>query len=110
MRRIPLSGYYYPNKLARIYIMAIEEVMGKNGLNAILNLAGLSHLIDNYPPDNFDKEFDFADFSALNMALEEMYGPRGSRGWNCGPGRGVHPGASGFGPWSAWATWPSALP
>ena len=69
MRRIEPSGYHYPNKLARIYIQAIEEVMGKNGLNAILNLAGLAHLIDNYPPDNFDKEFDFADFSALNWAL-----------------------------------------
>lgn len=27
-----------------------------------------------------DKEFDFSDFSAINLALEEMYGPRGGRG------------------------------
>ncbi|RME36840.1 MAG: 4-vinyl reductase [Thermoflexia bacterium] len=98
-RRIPLSGYYYPNKLARIYILALEEVLGKNGLNALLNLAGLSHLIDNYPPDNFDKEFDFADFSALNMALEEMYGPRGSRGLELRAGRAAFAlGLPGFGP------------
>jgi hypothetical protein len=43
------SGYYYPNKFARITIEAMEEIMGKNGLNAILNLAGLENLIDNYP-------------------------------------------------------------
>jgi len=99
VRRIEPSGLFYPNKLARIYIQAIEEVMGKNGLNAILNLAGLSHLIDTYPPDNFDKEFDFADFSALNWALEEMYGPRGGRGLQLRAGRAAFAlGLPGFGP------------
>jgi len=80
MDPIPKSGLYYPNKIARIAILALEEVMGKNGLNAILNLAGLPHLIDNYPPDNLDRQFDFSDFSAIGGALEEMYGPRGGRG------------------------------
>lgn len=99
MRRIEPSGYYYPNKLARLYILALEDVMGKNGLNAILNLAGLEHLIDNYPPDNFDKEFEFADFSALNWALEEMYGPRGGRGLELRAGRAAFArGLPGFGP------------
>ncbi len=87
MDPIPKSGLYYPNKIARIALMAIEDVMGKNGLNAILNLAGLSHLIDNYPPDNLERKFDFADFSAINGALEEMYGPRGGRGLALRAGR-----------------------
>ena len=47
------AGYYYPNKFARITIEAMEEVMGENGLKAILNLAGLGALIGNYPADNF---------------------------------------------------------
>lgn len=81
------SGYYYPNKFARITIMAMEEIMGKNGLNAILHLAGLDPYIDNYPPDNLEKAFDFADFTALNVALEEMYGPRGGRGLALRAGR-----------------------
>src|SRR5512136_3176231 len=81
------SGYYYPNKMARIFVLAMEEIMGKNGLNAILNMAKLSNLIDNYPPDNLDKQFDFADFSALNLALEEMYGTRGGRGLALRAGR-----------------------
>ncbi len=84
---IPKSGLYYPNRVARIYLQAMEEVMGKNGLNAILNMAGLTHLIDNYPPENLNKEFDFADYSALNGALEEMYGPRGGRGLALRAGR-----------------------
>jgi predicted hydrocarbon binding protein len=80
MEPIPKSGFYYPNKAARITIESLANVMGKNGLNAILNLAHLPHLIDNYPPNNLEKEFDFADFTAINIALEEMYGPRGGRG------------------------------
>ncbi len=80
MVSIPKSGYYYPNKVARIYLEAMEEVMGKNGVSAILNLAGLEEWIDNYPPNNLEREVDFADFSAINGALEEMYGPRGGRG------------------------------
>ncbi len=74
------SGFYYPNKFARITIEALEQVMGKNGLNAILHLAGLSEYINNYPPNNLEKEYDFAYFTALCVALEEMYGPRGGRG------------------------------
>jgi hypothetical protein len=81
------SGYYYPNKFARIFIDALEEVMGKNGLNAILHLAKLDTVIDNYPPDNLEKNFDFADFTALNSALDDMYGPRGGRGLALRAGR-----------------------
>jgi len=87
MEPIPKSGYYYANKIVRISLKAFEEVMGKNGLNAILNLAHLPELIDNPPPDNLEREFDFADFSAINMALEEMYGPRGGRGLALRAGR-----------------------
>ena len=70
MDPIPKSEYHYANKIVLITLKALEEVMGKNGLNAILNLAHLPHLIDNYPPDNLEREFNFADFSALNQALE----------------------------------------
>ena len=71
---------FYPNKLARIYLIAIEDVMGSNGLAAVLNLAKLGHLIGNYPPDNLDREFGFADFSAINQAIEDVYGQRGAKG------------------------------
>jgi predicted hydrocarbon binding protein len=87
MDPIPRSEYNYANKMARITIKALEDVMGKNGVNAILNLAHLPQLIDHYPPDNLDKGFNFADFSALNQALEEMYGPRGGRGLALRAGR-----------------------
>jgi hypothetical protein len=87
MQQIPKSGYYNTNKFARIALQAYEEVMGKNGLNAILNLAGLSNLIDNYPPDNLERQFDFADYTAIHIGLEEMYGLRGGRGLALRAGR-----------------------
>ncbi len=93
MEPIPKSGYYYANKITRLTLEALEDVMGKNGLNAILNLAGQPQLIDNYPPNNLEREFDFADFSAINVALEEMYGPRGGRGLALRAGRAAFAGA-----------------
>jgi predicted hydrocarbon binding protein len=87
MQQIPKSGYYNTNKFARIALQAYEEVMGKNGLNAVLNLAGLGNLIDNYPPDNLERQFDFADYTAIHVALEELYGPRGGRGLAVRAGR-----------------------
>ncbi len=87
MEIIQPSGYYYSNKFARIAIYAIEDVMGKNGVNAILNLANASDLIDNYPADNLERQFDFSKFSSIFGALEEMYGPRGGRGLALRAGR-----------------------
>jgi predicted hydrocarbon binding protein len=87
MSPIPKAGLYYPSKFGLIMIKALEDVMGKNGLNAILNLAGLNSLIDNYPADTLEKSFDFADVSSINIALEEMYGPRGGRGLALRAGR-----------------------
>jgi predicted hydrocarbon binding protein len=77
MDSIPKSNHFYANKVVHLYLLAVEEVIGKNGLNAVLNMAHLSNLIDNYPPETADKEFDFADFSTINLALEEIYGSKG---------------------------------
>jgi hypothetical protein len=83
------SGYYYPNKMGRIILMAIEEILGKNGINALLRLAKLDYRIDNYPPNNLNKEWDFAEFSALDKALDEMVGPRGGRALSLRAGQAV---------------------
>jgi predicted hydrocarbon binding protein len=76
---IEASGLYYPNKIAKIYIEVLEDIMGKNGLNAVLHHADLERLIGNYPPDDLKKEFDFADFAALNQGIDDTYGVRGGR-------------------------------
>ncbi len=87
MSPLQKSGLYYPNKFGLITIKSLEEVMGKNGLNAILNLAGMSYYAEHYPADNLDKGFDFSELSAIGSALEDMYGPRGGRGLALRAGR-----------------------
>jgi hypothetical protein len=79
IKSIPESGIYIPNNFARMFMLSLEEVMGVNGLNAILNEAGQSALIGNYPPNDLDYEFDISYFSAIAGALEELYGLRGAR-------------------------------
>lgn len=92
------SGFYYPNKIGRIYLQAMEEVMGRNGLNALLNLTGLRKYIQEFPPDNLEREFDFNDFSAINQGLDDIYGPRGGRGLALRGGRATFArGLKGFG-------------
>lgn len=87
MNQITESGLYYPNRFGLITIKALEDVMGKNGLNALLNLVNMGKLINNYPPANLKKEFDFSNYSRINYALEETYGPRGGRGLALRAGR-----------------------
>ena len=82
---------FYPNRFARIIIDALEEVMGKNGLHAVLRLAKLEKYIHERPPNNLEKEFPFSELTALQAALEEMYGPRGGRGLAIRAGRATFP-------------------
>jgi predicted hydrocarbon binding protein len=74
------GGFYYPNRIARSFFVAMEDVMGQHGLSTLLNLADMEAYIDNPPPDNLERQFDFAAVAALNQALEDMYGARGGRG------------------------------
>ena len=51
-----------PNQLLYLTFMTAKEVLGENGLNTILNYAGLQRFIGNYPADNlelgvYNKEF-----------------------------------------------------
>lgn len=79
--------FFYPNKMGRIVLTAMEEIMGRHGVNAILNLAHLHHLVDAYPPNNLELGFTFSEFSAIQHTLDDMYGVRGGRGLAMRAGR-----------------------
>ncbi|HSG45427.1 MAG TPA: 4-vinyl reductase [Anaerolineales bacterium] len=72
--------FFYPNQMGRTILLAMEEVMGRNGVHAILKLASLSSLIENYPPDNKERAFSFSTLSKMTDTLEQVYGPHGGRG------------------------------
>lgn len=70
----------YPNQMGRIFLVCLEEVIGKAGVDTVLNQANLSHLIDDYPQKHQEQRFKFEDISAILQTLEEIYGQRGGRG------------------------------
>jgi len=72
--------FYYPNRMGRIILLSMEEVMGRNGVNAILKLASLPSLIGTYPSDNNELAFPFDTLSSITNMLEHAYGPHGGRG------------------------------
>lgn len=61
--------------------------MGQHGLSNLLAIAGLEKYVDEPPPDNMAREFDFAYMAAISLALEDMYGSRGGRGMALRVGR-----------------------
>ncbi len=73
------SGLYYPNIMARIYLLALKEVVGDRYFAKVLIGAGLAEYLDKLPPDNLERQFDFAHFSALMVSLETIYGERVGR-------------------------------
>jgi predicted hydrocarbon binding protein len=89
MQAIPKSGYALPNRLGRITLQAVEELLTPKGMESMLAVAHLPHLIGSYPPANLERSFDFADMGALNRGLEEFYGPRGGRGLALRAGRTI---------------------
>lgn len=79
--------YHYPNRMGRIILLSMEEVMGRNGVNAVLKLGSQADLIENYPLDNTELGFPFSAVSHLGETLEQVYGPHGGRGLSLRIGR-----------------------
>jgi predicted hydrocarbon binding protein len=77
---IETQSFFYPNRMGRIILFSMEEVMGRNGVHAILNLTSLTSFLDNYPPDNSERSFSFTTISSMTDMLEQVYGPHGGRG------------------------------
>lgn len=67
------------NTIVRQALAAAQEVMGENGLNAVLRSCGLERYIGNFPPDDLEPAIQTAQYARFNEAIEQFYG-RGGRG------------------------------
>jgi hypothetical protein len=67
------------NALVRQALTSAQEVMGENGLNAVLRTSGLQRFIGDFPPDNIEPSIQTSQYAKLNEAIEAFYG-RGGRG------------------------------
>jgi hypothetical protein len=67
------------NGLVRQALMSAQEVMGENGLNAVLHSVGLDRYIGNFPPNDTNPGIKTVEYAKLNEAIEAFYG-RGGKG------------------------------
>jgi len=82
------SAFFYPQKMRRIILLGMEEVIGKSGVDAILSLAASDELTQPPPPSaSNERTFSFEAVSQLHQMLEQAYGPRGGRGLALRTGR-----------------------
>ena len=65
--------------LVRQALVSAQEVMGENGLNAVLRTSGLERFISNFPPDDLNPAIQSTEYAKFNQAIEDFYG-RGGRG------------------------------
>ena len=74
---IPRQDPLVVNALVRQALTSAQEVMGENGLNAVLRTSGLERFIGNFPPDNLEPSIQASQYARLNQAIEEFYGRAG---------------------------------
>jgi predicted hydrocarbon binding protein len=67
------------NALVRQALVSAQEVMGENGLNAVLRDCGLERFIGNFPPNDTNPGIQAAEYARFNEAIETFYG-RGGKG------------------------------
>lgn len=65
------------NSLVRQALTSAQEVMGDNGLNAVLRASGLERFIGNFPPNNLEPSIQTSQYARLNQAIEDFYGRAG---------------------------------
>jgi len=73
------ENYFYPNRMGRIVLTAMDDILGNHGVNATLNLAGVQDLVNNYPANNLQLGFRFEELSAIQESVDNIFGIKGGR-------------------------------
>jgi predicted hydrocarbon binding protein len=72
--------FFYSKRMGQAVLLAMEEILGRGGVNAVLNLVNLPAYINDLPANSRVLEFPFMHISLLQSGLESAYGPRAGRG------------------------------
>jgi predicted hydrocarbon binding protein len=67
------------NGAVRILMDATEQVIGTNGLKALLNFAKMSSLIENKPDYGYDKNYTDEEYSRIITSYYDLLGIRGAK-------------------------------
>ncbi|MCU0519420.1 MAG: hypothetical protein MUF84_01825 [Anaerolineae bacterium] len=68
----------FPNKISRILLLAVRDVLGPNGSTAVLTTAKLPHYATALPVADFQPGLTFVEVGRLFEALESVYGVQAS--------------------------------
>ncbi|MBN1572887.1 MAG: 4-vinyl reductase [Deltaproteobacteria bacterium] len=68
-----------PNSMMYISILTMKEIMGENGIKAVLNHANIPKYIEQIPPNNDKLEVPLSDFSKLFVSILDIFGEKGAR-------------------------------
>ena len=68
------SSYFYPGRMGRIFVLALDEILGCAEKQRILAVAGLTNVPFPSQPISFDQ------IGRLQAAIISVYGPRAGRG------------------------------
>ncbi len=72
-----MTEYFYPQRMGRIILQAIDEILGSEGTHSILRMASLASYIDNLPAARSDKTFSFRTVSRLiESPADDLIGRR----------------------------------
>ena len=77
------EAFFYPQKMGKVILLGLEEVIGKSGIEAVFRLTGKTELNQN----SSNQKISFETISLIHQTLEQVYGPRGGRGLALRTGR-----------------------
>lgn len=75
----PIPERSMPSAALRLLLLSIEEVMGPDGIKAMLHGARMPQYINNYPPNTLELGITFREYGLVEQGIEDFYGPRGAR-------------------------------
>ena len=67
------------NGAVRILMDATEQVLGTNGLKALLNFAKMSSLIENKPDYGYDKNYTDEEYARIITGFYDLLGISGAK-------------------------------
>jgi ribosomal protein S27AE len=85
MNTVPVHVNSRPT--GRIAILAMQEILGQDGVDLVLELARSKKYHSSISASNPDLKFPFERISQIQTTLEQAYGPRAGRGLSMRVGR-----------------------
>jgi hypothetical protein len=85
----PNNQLFYPNRMGRIIVLSMKRELGPERLGDVLKACGHEAFGITPPLGNLDKRFPFETVSALQAAMEQVFGARAGRLMNYRVGRGT---------------------